>query len=151
MYSPVVNTNSNCNDIFSFARLIVKLHGVIVCYVLVRTLQWIYIAGFHTSRVRHSVYCTLFASAKLASCPSNNSIRTTYLLCTLKFSHKYKGNPKKVSLNYFFHFSCKWERLTKFDLTVRPLSGAVPASLLLNSNGGAKVKTSWNLEKKTSF
>jgi hypothetical protein len=28
-----------------------------------------------------------------------------------------------------------------FDLTVRPLSGAVPASLLLNSNGGAKVKT----------
>jgi hypothetical protein len=29
-----------------------------------------------------------------------------------------------------------------FDLTVRPLSGAVPASLLLNSDSGAKVKTS---------
>jgi hypothetical protein len=29
-----------------------------------------------------------------------------------------------------------------FDLTVRPLSSAVPAGLLLNSDGGAKVKTS---------
>jgi hypothetical protein len=29
-----------------------------------------------------------------------------------------------------------------FDLTVWPLSGAEPASLLLNSDGGAKVKTS---------
>jgi hypothetical protein len=29
-----------------------------------------------------------------------------------------------------------------FDLTVRPLSGAVPAGLFLNSDGGAKVKTS---------
>jgi hypothetical protein len=38
-----------------------------------------------------------------------------------------------------------------FDLTVWPLSGAVPAGLLLNSDGGAKVKTSRNLEKKKLF
>jgi hypothetical protein len=38
-----------------------------------------------------------------------------------------------------------------FDLTVRLLSGAVPASLLLNSDGGANVKTSLNLEKKKLF
>jgi hypothetical protein len=31
------------------------------------------------------------------------------------------------------------------DLTVRPLSGVITASTLLNSNGGAKVKTSGNL------
>jgi hypothetical protein len=38
-----------------------------------------------------------------------------------------------------------------FDLTVRPLSGAIPAGLLINSKGGAKVKTSGNLEKNTRF
>jgi hypothetical protein len=36
-----------------------------------------------------------------------------------------------------------------FDLTVRPLSGAVPAGLLLNSNGGAKVIMKFR--KKTLF
>jgi hypothetical protein len=38
-----------------------------------------------------------------------------------------------------------------FDLTVRPLSGAITASPLLNSNGGAKVKTSGNLGDITLF
>jgi hypothetical protein len=38
-----------------------------------------------------------------------------------------------------------------FHLTVRPLSGAVNTGLLLNSDGGARVKTSRNLEKNTLF
>jgi hypothetical protein len=38
-----------------------------------------------------------------------------------------------------------------FDLTVRPLSGAVNTGLLLNSDGGAREKTSRNLEKNTLF
>jgi hypothetical protein len=37
------------------------------------------------------------------------------------------------------------------DLTVRPLSGAITASPLLNSDGGAKVKTSGNLGDFTLF
>jgi hypothetical protein len=37
------------------------------------------------------------------------------------------------------------------DLTVWPLSGAITASPLLNSNGGAKVKTSGNLGDFTLF
>jgi hypothetical protein len=38
-----------------------------------------------------------------------------------------------------------------FDLTVRPLSGAISASPLLNSDGGAKIKTSGNLGDFTLF
>jgi hypothetical protein len=38
-----------------------------------------------------------------------------------------------------------------FDLTDRPLSGAKSASLLLNSDGGANVKTSGNLGDFTLF
>jgi hypothetical protein len=38
-----------------------------------------------------------------------------------------------------------------FDLTVRPLSGAISASPLLNNDGGAKVKTSVNLGDCTLF
>jgi hypothetical protein len=37
------------------------------------------------------------------------------------------------------------------DLTVRPLSGAKTASPLLNSDGGAKVKASGNLQDFTLF
>jgi hypothetical protein len=37
------------------------------------------------------------------------------------------------------------------DLTIWPLSGAITASPLLNSNGGAKVKTSGNLGDFTLF
>jgi hypothetical protein len=56
----------------------------------------------------------------------------------------YKANPQIIREEFFVYDVCNEKDSPTFDLTVRPLSGAITASPLLNSNDGAKVKTSGN-------
>jgi hypothetical protein len=59
--------------------------------------------------------------------------------------------PVRDDYDTWFEGGSNEKDASTFDLTFRPLSGAVNTGLLLNSDGGARVKTSRNLEKKHSF